>query len=449
MKIGNKLFITYLIVLLVGFIVSGVSFHFLSQRYLLVEARKEIKAEGQFIAATLAKAPLNDSISSLREMIVERQQLKVAGRWIDSKVIVFNKLDIQIYSNLNQAEKKEFQQARQDKTFARDFVSQDIPIVTESGVEKGHVIVFSKQKDIKNINLLARQTEVFSFLIAIFFALLIAWRLEKSFTQPIRQLMHSMNNFSVKAPIPELGIQTGDEIEELAQCFRSMANNLKAYDERQKIFLQNSSHELKTPLMSIQGYAEAIKDGIVEGAEVEQSLDIIIEESQRLKRVVEEIIYLTRLDNVNDSFKFNMANLGEIVEKSIRSLKQMAQEKKVTISMQGDFNLDSYCDEEKLERVFINVISNGLRYARSNIIINCAASNGKKVITIADDGAGFKNGEEKMIFDRFYRGDHGGSGIGLAITKAIIEGHQGSIEAYNGEYGGAVFKIQLPDSIRE
>lgn len=448
MKIGNKLFITYLIVLLVGFIVSGVSFYFLSQRYLLVEARKEIKAEGQFIATALAKGPLNDS-NSLGEKIVERRQLKVAGRWIDSKIIVFNKLDIQIYSNLNQAEKKEFQQAKQDKTYAQDYVSQDIPIVAENGVEKGHVIVFSKLKDIKNINLLARQTQVFSFLIAIFFALLIAWRLEKSFTRPIHKLMDNMNNFSVKGPIPELGIQTGDEIGELAQCFSSMASKLKAYDEVQKIFLQNTSHELKTPLMSIQGYAEAIKDGIVEGEEIERSLDIIIEESQRLKRVVEEIIYLTRLENVNDNFSFKWANLGEIVEKSIRSLSQMAQEWEIDIRVEGDFNLDSYCDEEKLERVFINIISNGFRYAHSSISINCAVINGKTEITIADDGVGFKTGEESQIFDRFYRGEHGGTGIGLAIARAIIEGHQGSIEAYNGEYGGAVFKIQLPDSSKE
>lgn len=71
------------------------------------------------------------------------------------------------------------------------------------------------------------------------------------------------------------------------------------------------------------------------------------------------------------------------------------------------------------------------------------------MITISDDGVGFKPGEEKKIFDRFYRGEHGGTGIGLAITRAIIEGHQGTIEAHNGEYGGAVFKIQLPESIRE
>jgi len=71
------------------------------------------------------------------------------------------------------------------------------------------------------------------------------------------------------------------------------------------------------------------------------------------------------------------------------------------------------------------------------------------VITISDDGVGFKPGEEKKIFDRFYRGEHGGTGIGLAITRAIIEGHQGTIEAHNGEYGGAVFKIQLPEPIRE
>jgi signal transduction histidine kinase len=253
-----------------------------------------------------------------------------------------------------------------------------------------------------------------------------------------------MNNFSFKENQQELVIHTGDEIEELADCFSSMVDKLKVYDVQQKSFIQNASHELKTPLMSIQGYAEAIKDGVVEGAEMEESLDVIIEESQRLKKIVDEMIYLTKLDSVEESFHFEKADVYEIINQSIKSVKALAEAKGVDLRVNGDCTYEGYFDIEKLTRAFINIFSNGIRYAERQIQVNCKADESYMEIIIADDGKGFSDGEEKKVFERFYKGRDGGTGIGLAITKAIISGHNGQIKAYNAAPNGAVFKITLP-----
>ena len=288
-----------------------------------------------------------------------------------------------------------------------------------------------------------------SIFIAGLIALIIGSILGRSLTKPLENLMKYMIEFSLNKPQKQLLIKTGDEIEKLAQCFHKLAEKLRNYDEYQKKFLQNTSHELKTPLMSIQGYAEAIKDGVVEGKEAEESLDIIIEESQRLKKVVEEIIYLTKLENADDTFELTYFKIGLLAEGVVKSLKALAAEKQIDVEIKGDLETGGYFDEGKLRRALINIIANCLRYAKRKVIIDLLNNGSYLKIKIFDDGPGLKDGEEEKIFHRFYKGEQGGSGLGLAITRAIIEGHGGSIEAFKREPTGAVFVITLPLKSKE
>jgi signal transduction histidine kinase len=239
-------------------------------------------------------------------------------------------------------------------------------------------------------------------------------------------------------------ISTGDEIEELADCFSAMVQKLKTYDVQQKRFLQNTSHELKTPLMSIQGYAEAIKDGIVEGEEMEESLDVIIAESKRLKKIIDEMIYLIKLDNVEETFHYETAGIHEVILQSIKSVKALADAGGINLKTEGDCSLEGFIDKEKLTRAVINILGNAIRYADKEIDINWKSNDNYIEILIKDDGKGFENGEENSIFERFYKGEKGGTGIGLAIAKAIVTGHNGRIEAYNAIPKGAAFRIMIP-----
>jgi signal transduction histidine kinase len=223
-----------------------------------------------------------------------------------------------------------------------------------------------------------------------------------------------------------------------------MADNLRENDRLQTDFLQNASHELKTPLMAIQGNAEAIKDGIVKEAEAEESLDVIIAECQRLKAVVDELIYLTRLDRVADSFRFQPVPIGLVLREAVTSVQGMADLKGVGLTVTGDVDTEGSFDPDKLKRAFINIIGNGIRYAAHKVSLQVARSGDRLEVVCTDDGKGFAPGEEKRIFDRFYKGEQGGTGIGLAITKAIVEAHGGSIEAMQGQPSGAVIRVIFP-----
>ncbi|MDK2823894.1 MAG: hypothetical protein PWQ67_489 [Clostridia bacterium] len=442
-SIRTKLFITYFILLTVIFFITTLSFNFLSQKYLIREAKLQLRNEGRLIAETLKKISIKDA--NLKEIVSARRELKIVGRFVESKVVVFNSDRKILFTNL-ELDKKQLLNLLQieNREHINGYVFEKVPVINSNSEIKGYVVLLTRVKDIKAINSLMRRTQSLSLIIAGIIAMIIGIIFGSSLIKPLNKLMKSMTGFSPKnSPVP-LKIKTGDEIEELAICFNKMVNKLKSYDDQQKKFLQNTSHELKTPLMSIQGYAEAIKDGVVEGKEMEESLAIIIEESQRLKKVVEEIIYLTKLENVEDIFNFEEGNIGEVIRKAIKSVKPLLDEKNIQINLKGNFDYLGKFDSEKIKRAFINILGNCVRYAKSTIIIEVTRAGNNLEIFIKDDGPGFKDGEEKRIFDRFYKGNKGGTGLGLAITKAIIEGHQGMIEAFNNSSYGAGFKIHLP-----
>lgn len=449
-KIGKKLIISYMVVLIVAFLVVGVTFKFFLTNYLLGQAKKELRVEGKRIAQTLSKIPLERErvLKKIQQSLAGRKLLRVLGQYIDADIIVLDNTKKPIYANINGTDKKVLSMLRKSEEFRkRGYVAVRVPIKRNNSIV-GYVALLTKVKELKDLNSIRFKMLLISFLAAAVIALIVSLFLERSLVNPIMKLRDRMNNFSIKE-FSEINLRTKDEIEELASSFNAMALKLKSYDEQQKRFLQNASHELKTPLMSIQGYAEAIKDGIIEGEEVNESLDIIIDESQRLKKLVEEIIYLTKLENIEEVFKFEKANINEIAENAVKSVNSLAMDKGIEIKLDIEDKIIGSYDVEKMKRVFINLIGNAIRYARKNILISIRDENNYRIIEVIDDGYGFKNNEDKKIFERFYKGKKGDSGIGLAITQAIVKGHGGNICACNHESLGAVFRIELPKFKKE
>lgn len=263
----------------------------------------------------------------------------------------------------------------------------------------------------------------------------------RSIVRPIILLKNRAHSLAQRDFDTQVRLDTQDELEELAAAINKMASELKTYDAAQKKFLQNASHELKTPLMSIQGYAEGLKDGIFENND--QALDIIIEESSRLKRIVEELIYLSKLETMEDFYTFTPESIFKILNGSIEKINGLAMKNslKVNVMLYKDVVIE--LDQDKLTQALINILGNCLRYAKSEINITTANDGKFYEILIQDDGEGFAPHEPPKIFDRFYKGKKGNTGLGLAITKVIIEKHGGTIEAANSINGGAEFKIRL------
>ena len=212
--------------------------------------------------------------------------------------------------------------------------------------------------------------------------------------------------------------------------------------ERQQIFFQNASHELKTPLMAIQGYAEGIQAGVMDAGD---AADVILEESDRMAELVEELLDISKIDMGRQRLTLSETDIRELLYDGIRAVEPTAAS---SIAIVPDFPEEPIivkCDDVQLRRAVTNILSNGLRYARSELCLTCRTDKRHVTIRIQDDGDGIAEEDLPHIFDRFYMGKSGKSGIGLALTKEIVHLHRGTIRAYNGD-SGAVFEISIPVS---
>ena len=211
--------------------------------------------------------------------------------------------------------------------------------------------------------------------------------------------------------------------------------------ERQQTFFQNASHELKTPLMAIQGYAEGIQAGVMDTG---SAAEVILAESDRMTGLVDELLDISKIDMGRQPLTLSETDIRELLYDSIRAVEPAAAASGITIA--PDFPEEPImvkCDDTQIRRAVTNILTNGLRYARSELRLTCWPDKRNVIIRIQDDGDGIAEGDLPHIFERFYMGKSGKSGIGLALTKEIIHLHKGTIRAYNGDTG-AVFEITLP-----
>lgn len=221
---------------------------------------------------------------------------------------------------------------------------------------------------------------------------------------------------------------------------RKLGGYVEKAHESQKWFFQNVSHELKTPMMAVQGCAEGIHTGVLDPVKASGA---ILEEAEQMSDLVEELLALSRLESGQANAEFRFTDIREVLYDCLRSTEQLTEQRKLCITPCFDEKPVSVnCDEVQLRRAFTNIITNALRYAKKEIQIECKADRGKAIVRIRDDGEGIAPELLPHIFDRFYSTRKGGAGIGLSLAKEIVSLHKGTISASND--GGALFEISLP-----
>lgn len=214
-------------------------------------------------------------------------------------------------------------------------------------------------------------------------------------------------------------------------------------------FINNFSHEFKTPIISIKGFAEILKDDDLSKEEKNEYLDIIIEESKRLSSLATNVLNLSKIETqviLNDIQRFN---IGEQIRQSILLLDSKFQAKNILL----DINIeDCYINgnKEMLNQVWVNLLDNAIKFNSKNgiVSINMKKEEGNIFINITDTGVGIESESIPKIFDKFYQGDisHAthGNGLGLTIVKKIIKLHGGTIECDSIVSKGTKFTIILP-----
>lgn len=225
-------------------------------------------------------------------------------------------------------------------------------------------------------------------------------------------------------------------------------------EDLRREFVGDVSHELRTPLTYLQGYTEALLDGMEQNQEERNKyLNIILEETLRLRRLVDELLDLSNMEAGHLDIKKNNVSIKYIVEKISNKVRPICQNKNIelVVHIQEEIPL-IVADEDRIEQVLINLVDNAIRYSPggSKVIIKARPSEDGVIVSVKDSGPGIPQEELPFIWERFYKVDKSrerkksGTGLGLAIVKKIIELHSGRVWAQNCEEGGTEFSFYLP-----
>ncbi|MFF2014491.1 sensor histidine kinase [Paenibacillus sp. NPDC058177] len=321
-------------------------------------------------------------------------------------------------------------------------------VMNVSAIPQGTLTLLTPMSKIKAIEqaLLGRLVLVIFIVGAILF--LLSLFITKKLIQPLMNLKQELKKVKERHFTDVQLVRAGGEIGAVAQTVYEMAGELNRFNQVQKQFFQNASHELKTPLMSIAGYAEGIRDGVFEGESVRTGLDVILEESGRLGKIVTEMTLLAKLDSEEDIFKPSEVSLNELLSEMAERVNPLLVKKnlKLRIDCPDNKALVIMADRDKLLQALLNIVTNAARYAKEYIHITGSIEKGKVELTVTDDGPGFPQELLPTLFHRFVKGKDGESGLGLAIARAIVERCGGLIQAANLQEGGAIITFGFPVS---
>ena len=311
---------------------------------------------------------------------------------------------------------------------------------TQVVARKQFLLIVASQKGtellIRRINLLL----VGIMAVVTLIGAMLAGRVAKSVTMPIQGISQYSRKITEGDYSPINIETTAIELEALCTDLNMMSLSLQEREQSKVDFLQNFSHDLRTPLMSIQGYAEGIVTGVFE--EATKPASIIASESIRLKHLVDQLITLSRLESTQMKLKKEYLNLFDFLNLLIERYEGLARKEHKQISLNCDKTLSIYTNEDHLEKIISNLLSNAIRYAQMHVVVDVTDKGNTVEILIQDDGPGIPKALLTHIFDRFYKGEDGNFGLGTAIAHSAVERLGGTVVAQNHS-SGALFKVTL------
>ena len=245
-----------------------------------------------------------------------------------------------------------------------------------------------------------------------------------------------------------------DEIGDLSRTFNAMAEGLETAEQRRRALVADVAHELRTPLSNIQGYLEAVKDGVVEADE--ETIDTIYGQARQLSRLVEDLRVLALAESGALRLELAEMSVGELLRQSADAFLPRAATRGLSFDVEIDDSAPTVmADRARIQQVVGNLIDNAITHSPEGgtVTLTCEHSDeGGVRVTVADSGPGIPSDEAEMVFERFYRVDPsrsratGGAGLGLTIARQMIEAHGGHIRLARAEGEGSRFIFELPGS---
>jgi signal transduction histidine kinase len=288
-------------------------------------------------------------------------------------------------------------------------------------------------------------------LVAVPLSGLVGAALARQVAHPVRRLTAASEAMARGEFDQRVAIERDDEIGRLSRAFSAMAERVGQRDAQMRSLLANVSHDLKTPMTSITGYAQSLGDGTASPEDTGRIGEVIREEAEHVNRLLGDLLYLAEIDAGEVIRRKEDVDLAILLGRCVRRIEPSARDRDIDITFDASgLAVLRGVDGEKLERAFSNVLDNAAKFCTGGgtIAVRARHENGRVVVETTNSGEAVAEGELARLFDRFFRGDRarrtvGGSGLGLAITKELVELHGGTVEASNTD-AGVRFTIMLP-----
>ncbi len=289
--------------------------------------------------------------------------------------------------------------------------------------------------------------------IAAVIALVLARWLARGMTQPLRDMAEASRRMETGDYSTRVLTSTRDEVGQLATAFNRMSRELENLEASRRDLVANVSHELKTPITAIRAHLENLLDGVEQPNS--QTLEIMLAQSERLGRLVEQLLDLSRLESGEVPLRREPVSLAPLVALVMSEIEVACADREVEVVSDLSDDLPTIeADSERVHQVIFNLVDNAVRFTPEGgeVRIEAHRHNGSVEVSVADTGVGIPADALPRLFERFYRVDparareDGGTGIGLAIARSVVEAHGGSIRAESAPGHGSVFTFDLPVS---
>ncbi|MCL1796506.1 MAG: cell wall metabolism sensor histidine kinase WalK [Clostridia bacterium] len=270
--------------------------------------------------------------------------------------------------------------------------------------------------------------------------------------RPLREMARAADRFARGKFENRIPVRTRDEIGRLAEALNSMAQDLARLEAVRREFVANVSHELRSPLTSMQGFLAGILDGTVQDADRDQYLNVVLDETRRLSKLISTLLDLSMIESGQTPLSKVYFDAGELAARVLARQEPAISAKGIDVSFVTEREtFPVFADRDRIEQVLVNLIDNAIKFAEGAISVTVRGERGQVQVTVRDDGPGIAAEDLPHVLERFYTADKArttgtGSGLGLSIARSIIEQHGGRLDVFSEPGAGTAFSFRLEAS---
>lgn len=458
-SLNRKLLISFISIILISLLITGITSTFMIDKkfnlYLLNEHEEKIKNIKSMINSAINKNPETpdfEGVGLTKYAMTESYVIEITDL---NDNIVYTTGMYPLMGHQSNGHMMGPMMGRMFKNTTESY-NEDVYSIAYDNNEIGKVTIgyfgaSNISKEAMSFKLTLYQSILISSFIAVIVSALISILISRQLGIPIRKITKASKDIKEGNLSIRTNIKTNiEEISELSSSINNLANTLENQEALRNRLTSDMAHEIRTPLTTIKSHIEAFIDGIWQPTP--DRLQDCYDEVARLHSLVENLEDINKLDKANYILNKSNFRINEELQKIVNSLIPQFNKKNLQLSLDNKTAIEVSMDRDKFKQIMYNLLSNAFKYSHENGTVNISSYIGNEnlYIVVQDFGIGISQKDLPHIFEHLYRGDlsrtrsTGGSGIGLTITKTLVEAHGGTIEAESGKSSGTIFKIQLP-----